>query len=234
VLSVDAHVSQVNARSVAFVRSSTTAAALVTVSGGMMDIGWADSASRSLTAIVDAHVGRVDAQQASDALAAAIEAELTELERREKWLCNVGFVLVCRVPAESSAWRVHRIGGARVYALRGNDVVVVGTEDVIALPHGGEHVVTAGLTSSVRWRAEQGDWVLHDEADAARQQRASLRSDTVNADAIVVVTCPHWAALSNDAISTSGAALGAMAGAGRASAASAVMTVRMAQTSARP
>jgi hypothetical protein len=201
VLNVDTTFAQLHERSTAFVCSSSAAAALVTVSGGMMDIGWAEAAAPSLQSIVDAHVQRGHASGGVDALALAfsLETQLTELEHREKWLCSVGLVLIERSP--SAQWRIARIGGARVYAVRGSDVSIVGREDALALPHTGDWITTAGLTSSVRWRSEPHGWVLDDDSETARQQRALVRTDVVEAaDAIVVVTCPHWSSLDAKAV----------------------------------
>ena len=181
-LIVDSVSFQRSERSTAQAISSSTAAALITVSGGMMDVGWCDVAAPSLFSIVAAHVRR-DRDDGEDALASALETQLTELERAQKWRCTIGFVLVRREEDAAhplASWRVTRIGGARVYAVRGRDTTIVGTEDAFAFP-GGETVVTAGLSPRVRWRSERHGWVLCDEAELAPPQRAMMRTATVAA-----------------------------------------------------
>jgi hypothetical protein len=202
-ISVRATVPQIpdEARTLTVVCSSSTGAVLMTVSGGMMDLGWATPAAPSLVAVVEAHLSS-HAVGNTMALAEALTAELTTLERDNEWLCTVEFVLVTR--AESGGrFQVGRIGAARVFAVRGGTARVVGVEDAVTLPGGVGPFTTAALTASVRWRV--GDppapWVLERNEASADGLAAVCVDDIELADECVVVVDPRMPKLRADDVS---------------------------------
>ncbi len=198
-------------RSAAFVVWSQAACVLGQVSGGMMDVGWADR-------VVDVVRPAADAFVAGGGLARFVDAvvdALTAVERADKLFGSVELAAIQRV---DGGWRVGRIGGARLFAVGDGahgSVHVVGAEDVIALPQDGPTLVSAALVPRGRWRVDRGPgWTWVDEShEAATAVRRVRVDDVADARRLVVVAHPGWTALDVASCATSSAQeIGAAAG----------------------
>lgn len=182
------------ARVASLMRASSTGVALLDISGGMMDLGWADSVAEQLGDVA----GRFADGGSHDALVSDVIDRLSEIEHRNRWYATVQLVAVNRA---HDSWRIGRIGGARVFADEGTvedaALRVVGSEDVLALADGPPTIITAALTPRGRWRVDQGPgWAFVDEREAAEQAARHFRVDTVNGrPPLVVVGHPGWVGL---------------------------------------
>lgn len=175
--------------------SSACRVAVVSLSGGMMDIGWAQRLLSPVSAVADRFVSTADEfGAATSRFIADLRRELTEHERRLRLWCSAEFLLL---EATAAGVRSARIGGLRLWSAAPGAVGPVGKEDVLALPPGGPAMITiAHLIPDVHWKVSTGGgWDLQDEAADAERQASQVRIEhyeTSQPLCLAVLTHPFW------------------------------------------
>ena len=158
-----------------------------TLSGGMMDIGWAGEAMREFMPIGESWVAepagafRASASQ----LMARLRQQLTRVEQDEQLLCSAEFVAL-------------EIGAADVALARLGSIQVlsngerVGDEEVLPTM---KQVSMGTLCSDVRWSAEPGlaHLVLTDQYELAETAAKTFRFESVPLSRLLLISHPMWA-----------------------------------------
>jgi uncharacterized protein YndB with AHSA1/START domain len=177
VISLHARVPPVDgeARRATLVHASAHAVLVLDVSGGMMDLGWAEQLRAPLAPVATRFVRSRDVAT----LVAETVDTISRVEHDARMYASVELTAIVR---DDGAWRLARIGGARVTA--GTDVV--GTEDVLTV--GDVTVVSAALVPRGRWRVDRGPgWTFVDESADADAAMRAVRVDVVRNDAALSI-----------------------------------------------
>ncbi|HNN91272.1 MAG TPA: hypothetical protein PKI03_03345 [Pseudomonadota bacterium] len=185
-------------RSAHVTASGACRVAVVSLSGGMMDIGWAQRLMSPVRGVADRFVSTADEfGAATSRFIAELRRELTEHERRQRLWCSAAFLLLEAAP---TCLRTARIGGLRLWRAAPGGAGPVGKEDVLALPFGGPASITvAQLIPDVHWMVSAGSgWELKDEAADAERQASQVRIEQVARNqplCLAVLTHPFWTAI---------------------------------------
>ena len=169
--------------------------AVVTVSGGMMDLGWAHHLVQPATDVAKRFAtAQVGFTEASARFVKEIRCTLTEKEQNSRYWCSAEFLLL---ELSATTYRTARLGGLRLWSWGPHFVGPVGREDVFAFPSGGPPVIsTASLLPDVHWKiAEGGGWKLLDESAEADRFAAQVRYaeyDRQGLSCLAVLTHPFW------------------------------------------
>ncbi len=170
--------------------------AIVSISGGLMDLGWANKLVQPVSGPMERLVSGTipDFSTAVRSFAGSVRSILTHSEREHRWWCSIQFVAL---ELTASRCQLARIGGMRVLAFAQGATDPLGTEDVLSIiPGGSPRITTACLLPDVHWKvAGGGGWVLHDETGEAERMAALVREeqhDTRGIVSIAVLTHPFW------------------------------------------
>ncbi len=195
IFSTDAAVETEERRTASLACSGERRVAVVTISGGMMDLGWAHRLMRPASASMERFVSGT-VPHFSDAVRSfvgSLRQILTNSECDHKWWCSVQFVAL---ELTGSRCRLARIGGMRVLGLGPGFHKPLGTEDVLSLPPGAPGIVTAYLLPDAQWRVTGGNgWVQQDAKGEAERMAALVREelhDTEGMESIAVLSHPFW------------------------------------------
>lgn len=127
--------------------------AVVSLSGGMMDLGWAHrvaSPVSNVTARLVAERG-TDFAAAVAVFVASLRATLTHSERVHRWWCSAQFTVL---ELSAQHCRLARLGGMRVMSFQAGHSKILGREDVMSLgPASPPLIATACLIPDVHWKA---------------------------------------------------------------------------------
>jgi hypothetical protein len=185
------------------------------VSGGMMDLGWAQRTLEPLRAPCQAFVDDVASAPSAAAteLVQALQRTLDRIELEQRLFSTARFVALDIEPSVAGGSRVHvaRVGGARVWLCGKNAPRSIGREDAWPFEPG-EHVfdrpviLTACLRPRHRWnvRADGGrGFELIDESELAVEASRAYREETLdltdaNDVSLVIVTHPFWTEIAAD------------------------------------
>ena len=165
------------------------------VSGGMMDIGWAQRATPRIAATCQAFVDGTTRDLVSE-----IRGALDQLEEGQHVFVNVQLVAleIAAIPGGARI-QVSRIGAPRIWICGTRPPRTLGYEDSWPFDSGA-HVVTASLRSRRRWNARDDGgegFVLVDETDIADDAARPYREESFditdrNDVSLVVMNHPFW------------------------------------------
>lgn len=198
-LSSDAGPPEAARRTKCFAVSGHHRLLVVAVSGGMMDLGWAQRGLPALDAPAQRFVEGIEPDFAAATATVVHETRkaLTTLERNERLYCNVQMVALERGERFD---QLARIGGMQVVSFGSSSVGTrLGSEDVLSLSPGERPVVvTASLIPDVHWMTDkdQPGWILLDETAEATRMADHVRRDVyeeTTGTALLVITHPFWA-----------------------------------------
>ncbi len=196
VFSADPRPLEEERRTVNIARFGENRLAVVSVSGGMMDLGWAHRGAGPIleptTRLVAGTIA--DFSKAIASFVLSLRATLTHSERTHRWWCSVQFAAL---EWTDSQCRLARLGGMRVFSFGQGSREILGKEDVMSLFPGGPPIIaTSCLIPDVHWKVAGGDgWVLNDETAEAEQQAAAIREEQHDKSAnvsLAVITHPFW------------------------------------------
>lgn len=167
----------------------------MSLSGGMMDLGWAHRVagpvSETTARLVD---GSADFSGSVASFVGALRAVLTHSERVHRWWCSAQFTAL---ELTSTHCLLARLGGMRVLSFQERGNKSLGREDVMSLgPGSPPFIATASLLPDVHWKsAAGGGWVLEDETEAAERMAAAVREEQYELSgrvSLAVMTHPLW------------------------------------------
>lgn len=172
--------------------------AVVSVAGGMMDIGWAQHLLRPATEVARRFADSgADFSAESDRFVRDLRQVLTAQERDHRRWCSAEFLLL---DVSTDCLRTARLGGLRLWGWGPGSTGPIGREDVLALSPGSPPVIcTASLIPDTHWMvAAAGGWQALDEKQKADRMASQVCVETLarrGLFALALMSHPFWTAV---------------------------------------